>query len=117
MPQLPLYPEDYDRDYWIESLLRITEDNSTDTQLEQHLELAREAVYPSIHDTEIVGSCRAWLDPSFLPVATHSCALPEPAVRVDTLWRCGAYPAVQSIFPHRIALHFMLLPTWLIPPF
>lgn len=46
MADTPLYPQEYDRDYWIEYLLRLTEGNATDTHLEQGLEHAREAVYP-----------------------------------------------------------------------
>jgi hypothetical protein len=46
MPDPPLYPAEYDRDYYVEYLLRLTEANPTDTQLEQALELVREAVYP-----------------------------------------------------------------------
>lgn len=46
MSESPLYPPDYDRDYWIEFLLRRVEHNVTDKELEQSLELAREAVYP-----------------------------------------------------------------------
>jgi hypothetical protein len=46
MPDTPLYPEDYDRDYYIEYLLRLTEGSPTDTHLEQALELVQGAVYP-----------------------------------------------------------------------
>lgn len=46
MADTPLYPQEYDRDYWIEYLLRLSEGNATDTRLEQGLELARETAYP-----------------------------------------------------------------------
>jgi hypothetical protein len=45
MSELPLYPHDYERDYWIEFLLRLVESNPTDTHLEQSIELARAVVY------------------------------------------------------------------------
>ena len=46
MTDTPLYPEDYDRDFWIEFLLRLVEANATDTELAAQVELAREAVWP-----------------------------------------------------------------------
>jgi hypothetical protein len=33
MSESPLYPPDYDRDYWIEFLLRLVESNPSDTCL------------------------------------------------------------------------------------
>jgi hypothetical protein len=48
MSEEAYYPSEQARDHWVEFLLRLTEGNATDTQLEKTLEEMRVAIYPHL---------------------------------------------------------------------